>query len=965
MNTEVISVKWILAGFFLIIGITASAHNLRAENIYELRKLTEKEWLDMSTEERLRALSTAVRHVPDQTFLGDFGRYRDLYKKWGYEYYEMEDGYENYSHRDFINYYHVENRRRKWSYNEFGDRMTLMRGTGGIWREKYYDDGTYSAANPWGYINSDNSSNGVWVVKESTRNWVYSVIGAQSLRTTFTPLTLSIPDINGVSFDFQTDNTSLKIVNSYSTVMLRGVRLERKFGALSLGTSYVTKYGIQRNRLGGSEWRGTLNKYTSTPIMVAVRFLDDSPEDREGGPVVYDIGLKINGRYRPDIQPQIITDDVSLEYTSASTDISEQKYLFPYFREGYVNYLNDGDPSLPKYLDYMSYNDLIRGMNGQTLYSRFSKSLASRYYTLTELSNKPLRANGTDTLVCLFDLASCTEKIYSIEAVTTVANDYCIQTTMIHTTNARGGHTPSGDNLGWYDATFWRTAAQAEGNIKDGSNIRTVKVDFGYQTANTIYGFDADFNYLGFKIQGEYVTNIQRYMFPEGLAGTGIQIRYPVILPQRKGHRWSVEDHAYYVTTSKDWEKFGFAAEVFKMGKFYRPYIEYSFGNISWRYPLIEDNDDYDRYSDNKEYGDMDGVFPGRDEDKDGLPDTNKNFNDLPDYEEPFMMLDIDPDEFTFGNDYNNNTIPDFRENDIKLDTPYDLDRQGRHFSLRFTPQKSVNVILGSLRTTGVGISNRTYDDYAKFNLNYDVFDIGKLYAEYRYEKIQDNIRDRYVKYEKTDEEMDETDQLPIHYNMTYDELEYRNSRVNRLWIDSAFRAVPSVTFENYIKIENNKQIEGIMYDRSFQPHDVLATLALMNKLVYTKRWGNWIFSPGIKLRIYKRARSESLQPLDHYLERIPIVMLKYVVSPLTDIALGMQGIPGCEYYYNDHIMSRNSFKRRTYTLQLQNRSEYFGYDIWASVGATLDTIDFQKPYRKVENYKTTGTFVRVYCGWE
>ena len=129
---------------------------------------------------------------------------------------------------------------------------------------------------------------------------------------------------------------------------------------------------------------------------------------------------------------------------------------------------------------------MVKGFNRDAVLNKFSKSLAGRYYTLKEFSNKPLHVNGTETLVCLFDLASCTEKIYSVEAVTTVANDYCIQTAMIYTDDFRGGHTTTGNNLGWYDSTFWRTAAQAEGKTRDGSNIRTGKVDFGYQTANVI-----------------------------------------------------------------------------------------------------------------------------------------------------------------------------------------------------------------------------------------------------------------------------------------------------------------------------------------------------------------------------------------------------------------------------------------------------------------------------------------------
>ena len=44
-----------------------------AENVYELRKLSEDDWLSMNTEERLTALATSTSHVPNQTFLGDFG----------------------------------------------------------------------------------------------------------------------------------------------------------------------------------------------------------------------------------------------------------------------------------------------------------------------------------------------------------------------------------------------------------------------------------------------------------------------------------------------------------------------------------------------------------------------------------------------------------------------------------------------------------------------------------------------------------------------------------------------------------------------------------------------------------------------------------------------------------------------------------------------------------------------------
>ena len=74
-----------------------------AQSIYELRKLTEQDWLDMTTEERMSALNKSNMHARNQTFMGSFGRNYDMYKKWGYDFYEMEDQYENYAFRGFEN----------------------------------------------------------------------------------------------------------------------------------------------------------------------------------------------------------------------------------------------------------------------------------------------------------------------------------------------------------------------------------------------------------------------------------------------------------------------------------------------------------------------------------------------------------------------------------------------------------------------------------------------------------------------------------------------------------------------------------------------------------------------------------------------------------------------------------------------------------------------------------------------
>ena len=391
---------------------------------------------------------------------------------------------------------------------------------------------------------------------------------------------------------------------------------------------------------------------------------------------------------------------------------------------------------------------------------------------------------------------------------------------------------------------------------------------------------------------------------------------------------------------------------------------------------MIEDNDDDDQYPDTQytdkamAFGirslvDPDGVFPGNDLDHDGYADNEKNDNNFPDYDEPFLMFDVDPDEFVFGDDFNNNTIPDFREDDMKYDTPYDLDRKGRHFYLRFTPLKNVNLFLGSFRTRGVGLDNRTNDDYFKVNINYNVFNIGKIYAEYRYEEIQDNIQDSFVVV-PTRSRYASGVHAGARYqrDFYYDEFEYRNSKVNKLYIDSRIRAIPAITLENHLKYESNNQVEGTMYDNTFQSEDILTTLAMVNKFVYTKQWGNWTFSPGVKFRLYKKGRSESLNPLDHFMMRIPLVYLKYRISPRTNVTLGMQGFKGFELLYKDYIQGHNDYRQINYTLQIENKTTYFGFEVWGGFGFKLEEIKFDEDYRKFEEYKYSSFFVRMWLGY-
>lgn len=270
------------------------------------------------------------------------------------------------------------------------------------------------------------------------------------------------------------------------------------------------------------------------------------------------------------------------------------------------------------------------------------------------------------------------------------------------------------------------------------------------------------------------------------------------------------------------------------------------------------------------------------------------------------------------------------------------------------------------MRTRGIGLDNRTDDDYLKVNINYNVFSIGSIYAEYRYEQIKDNIQDQFVVVPtKSIWKVTPWGQMSRYeLELYYDEVEYRNSDVNKFFLDSRIRPIPSFTMENHVRYERNYQIEGTMYDNTFQPKDVLSTFAMVNKFTYTRQLGNFTFSPGVKFRFYKKERSESLTPLDHYLMRIPVIYLKYHISDNTNITYGMQGFRGFEMLYKDYIQSHNDYRQINYILQIENRTDYFGFEVWGGFGFRLEQITFDEEYRKFEEYKSSSFFVRMWLGY-
>ena len=269
---------------------------------------------------------------------------------------------------------------------------------------------------------------------------------------------------------------------------------------------------------------GTCQRRFSDADAIAVRIVDDSPQDG-GGPIIHDVKIKVDDVSRTEIQLQIILDDLRNELRTAVTSKSQKDYSNAPEWNCFIQEQTDGQSApftqvtlyerIPKYLDYPYMRDYISGSNTMEITMNFNPELGKEYYKYIDPGGKPFQVNGNEYVVYLFDLSSIKNEVKSVQAEITVVNDYKIKVAEIFTKQVVGGHAKVESYFDWYKSTFWKTMAQADGNIKDSSNLRTVTVDFGWEVGNTTYGFDAHLNYLGFKMDGEYVNKTHLYSLTE------------------------------------------------------------------------------------------------------------------------------------------------------------------------------------------------------------------------------------------------------------------------------------------------------------------------------------------------------------------------------------------------------------------------------------------------------------------
>ena len=854
-------------------------------------------------------------------------------------------------------------------------------------------------------------------------DWGFHMMAGDGVIARFTPLTLYKTDFNGVRFDLSTPHLKLTTVaarperpmgymrdlrqsgeafmlwrqRADDSTLLLGSRAQADLGALHLGLNWVNHHIYQSTQTTGNSLKGRLKPDHPLMDWIIVRFKDDSPADGVGGAAVQEVQLIVNGEVRPDLVPRVVSHQANPSLQVGSTSALTGKFLpslYNYFSAGsastpYINEYYYRGREIPLFADYFLRIDHEDGIdvsgegNLPGLLSTFA----------VESPQALLRADGKRELVFLFDL-SAEPAIESVALECVVGNDYYVEVATLYVKSAFGNS--------YYDrltASYYQDLARSRGNVQDLSNLKRRRFEIGENTGHFVYSADLHLQLPGLEIAGEY-------------ARSSVYSRYPAEIDNSPAFddapRFADRGSAYFLNAVHSFERGLVGGELFSINPEFstefRAYLHWESAfwlghlqgmlNDYMYWQTVDDNDDGDQFTDIN-YGtqlgfntthvgtDVDGVFLDQDEDHDGIPDTNRDLDRIPDYDEPFLMFDVEPNDYAYGLDRNNNDEPDRREDDGEVDYPYDYDERGFHLFSQWhlTPYWYLSVGHYSVKElAGTGRNRSTYGlvGYRRQGSGW----LRRISFENNSRKVKDDIADEFMEFD--DDAGGRNTQFGgrgilttgggtppgnglvkfVIVDFIPDLLFYQDSFVNESNLEGRVRLWPDLDVVQKFRLRFNWQQGGELRSGRFQRDRRLDFWTSVTRIQHPFQWGKLLFTPQYKFMLLRLEDREREVRLRSELRSIPILRLEYALSPRTTLRAGMQGFGPLPYRRRDDTSERKSFEQRTSLLSMINTSAYFGYELVTLAGFAKDTQKFDTKFRDQRNFKTLEFFVRAFIGF-
>ena len=869
----------------------------------------------------------------------------------------------------------------------------------------------YNTSSPWVTV-FDN----VVLARDGYGGWGYTAMVGDALIARFTPLTLSKTNFNGMRVDISTPylkftalGSRIERPHSYlhtipaggwffddkfyladNSTLLAGSRMQIDLGVLNLGLNWVNHH-LYQSAHSGNSLKGRLRPDQPLIDWIVVRFSDDSPEDGMGGAVVQDVRLIVNGEVRDDLKPQAVRNHRGItpqvgRFSRATGEFRTANYVKPTSDPAFEGNTYYRDREIPLFADYLyrldheAAIDVSGDTNLDGLLSSFS----------VESPLNVLRADGQEQLAFLFDL-SAEPQVESVEMEALLGNDYRVEVAFLYPFDPRANTYHA-----QYISSYYSTVLQASGNVQDLSNQRRVRVKFGENTGQFVYSADLSLRLAGLEVHGEYARSSLYSRYPAQAAG----------VPQLdEGPRFSNRGEAYFLNATRWFGKARVGGEYFSINPEFstemRNYLAWDdymwlthFAGLTNRtiyWQLVDDNEDGDRYpdrrvgnlpgllNDTKAY-DIDGVFLGQDENNDGTPEVNRNLNLLPDYEEPFLMYDVEPNDYVYGLDRNNNDEPDQREDDGDVDYPYDYDQRGFHLFGQWSLTRRWLLAAGRYDVDQIaraGSNNSTY-----VLLTYDrtgVARLRRLFFENHLRRVRDDIPDEFVTINErpirdgnfghrglTFHYLRAWETRPPRFRSSFrrDPIRYRDSYVNETYFESRLRPRRGLHLVQKVRLRVNWQQGGQLQPGIFQRKRRLDFWTVVSQVGYTRHWGRLSATAQYKFMFLRLQDQERNRALHFETRSIPILRASYPLMNRTTIQAGVQGMGPLSYRLKDRVAGRESFEQHTSFLTLTNRSKYFGYEIVTIAGVYKDRRKFDKAFQAFQSFDSLSYFVRGVVGF-
>ena len=829
------------------------------------------------------------------------------------------------------------------------------------------------------------------ISSDTSGDYSYSIVVGDELFTTLTPLTFRKTGFNGVVtslasqhlratglfsrisspiIDISADFPTRQLENATN---LSALRFEADVSDhLTLGTTFVNSHSnngalesFQESPFTGLLTSGQLDRRLE---LLVVRLSDDSPEDGEGGAVLFSDDVEITTTLMREV-----TAGDSVTLVPRDTVITGSSIGYRPLRDG--GKVRDG-----------------------FLTADGSERIALKYPLAVEDGD-----DETGTLRLLLQqslglsLAEAEDAVTAIKKVRfrlILANDYRVEVASDRQTNP-------------VDQPQFLQVARAAGNIKNRLNQQEVAFDYGLPTASQIYGFTAEMrDWYGFDFYGEFNVSTLYRKYP-----TTTLKKHEAIA----GIVGDQHDVAYMVNLARDIGPWHFFLEGFGMDDGYstnvrpvdgRGLVDYSPEAIIQSYDFVDDNDDNDRHPDQlrrfqgslipipgqtfrvRPNGVADpAVFPGYDENGDFLSDFNQNSNGerqnfFPDYEEPFLRYEVDRPEFLFGIDLNNNGWVDRFENDDEPDYPYKKDHWGYNFYTSVQVNPEIRLTAGRLRQAmhQAARDNDTFYGIFTFTKSHPTLGRWRLFDMVR--KAEDNIEDHLVQWIVPRAEFGQFSETTGSNVPVPDLLAAENTWINTLYSDWEYDSPRGWSTRHRFKMDVWKQQEAeVMLDDedapvvAFDPlgpegrngRETSSFVGLIDKVSYAFSWKSIAISPRLKSEFMRRVPFSRSAPQERSYDVLYIVLANFPILHRSYVQLGIEG----RYFYDlegdeGQLAAgewTGDFRGTVLACQLTSTRAYSGYELTTQMGVRFDRRSLEVKDGGGER-KTSGlVFLSVFAG--